>query len=183
MVSIIIPTYNRAHLINETLKCVLAQSYTNWECIVVDDGSTDNTIAIVDGYIQKDSRIKFYERPVNRIKGASTCRNIGIENSEGQYIQFLDSDDILSADKIEKQLILLEKLSDFSFAFCKWGRFKKSINDDSELFENLEIYQDYKNPIRFLDSLIVSKGYLPIHSFLFTKKLIDKVGFGMKVLV
>ncbi|HEX9600942.1 MAG TPA: glycosyltransferase family 2 protein, partial [Mariniflexile sp.] len=63
LVSIIIPTYNRGHLIGETLESVLCQTYDNWECLVIDDGSTDNTDALVQGYLNKDNRIKFYHRP------------------------------------------------------------------------------------------------------------------------
>ena len=63
LVSIIIPTYNRAHLIGETLDSVLAQTYQNWECIIVDDGSSDNTDDVVNDYVKKDPRFKYYYRP------------------------------------------------------------------------------------------------------------------------
>ena len=75
LVSIIIPTYNRAHLIAETLDSIIAQTYTNWECIVVDDGSTDPTDELMETYCKKDSRFQYYHRPKNRPKGANACRN------------------------------------------------------------------------------------------------------------
>ena len=75
LVSIIIPTYNREHLIGETLDCVISQTYTNWECIVVDDGSHDNTPEVIKSYFNNDERIKFYNRPDYKNKGASSCRN------------------------------------------------------------------------------------------------------------
>ena len=78
LVSIIIPTFNRANLISYTLDSVLNQDYTSWECLVVDDGSTDKTQEVVLGYIQKDSRIKLLHRPNDWIKGANSCRNYGL---------------------------------------------------------------------------------------------------------
>ena len=75
LVSIIIPTFNRAHLLGETLNSVINQTYSNWECIVVDDGSSDYTEQLMEFYIQKDPRIIFVRRPDNRPKGANACRN------------------------------------------------------------------------------------------------------------
>lgn len=95
LVSIIIPTYNRAYLISETLDSVLFQIYENWECIIVDDGSTDNTDEVVESYLCKDPRFQFHYRPNDRIKGANACRNYGFELSKGGYLLFLDSDDTL----------------------------------------------------------------------------------------
>ncbi|MGZ0017459.1 glycosyltransferase family 2 protein [Yeosuana sp. AK3] len=104
LVSIIIPTYNRAHLIGETLDSIFAQTYTNWECIVVDDGSTDNTETLLKSYIQKDSRFQFFKRPKNRLKGANACRNYGFEVCKGAYINWFDSDDIMYPEFIQYSL-------------------------------------------------------------------------------
>ncbi len=101
LVSIIIPTFNRAYLIGETLNSVLAQTYKNWECIIVDDGSTDKTENIVTERIKADKRFQFYKRPKNKPKGANACRNYGFEQSKGLYIQWFDSDDIMHPKKIE----------------------------------------------------------------------------------
>ena len=81
LVSIIIPTFNRAHLIGETLDSILAQTYTHWECLITDDGSTDNSIEIIQEYVTKDTRFKLFTRPANRPKGANACRNIGLEKA------------------------------------------------------------------------------------------------------
>jgi glycosyltransferase involved in cell wall biosynthesis len=102
MISIIIPMYNRATLVGETLDSILAQTYTDWECIVVDDGSNDNSVDIVQKYVGNDSRFKLLIRPKDRIKGAPTCRNIGLENSKGEIIYFFDSDDLMSPLLFEK---------------------------------------------------------------------------------
>lgn len=109
LVSIIIPTYNRAHLIGETLDSVIAQTYTNWECIVVDDGSTDNTKEVLAEYCKKDARFQFHNRPANRQKGGNAARNYGFEVSKGEYINWLDSDDLLTANKLEVQVNALIK--------------------------------------------------------------------------
>ena len=103
LVSIIIPTYNRAHLIGETLDSVLAQTYTNWECIVVDDGSTDGTDKLIIAYCEKDARLQYFKREILP-KGASHCRNIGLEKASGEYCMFLDSDDLLLDFCIENRL-------------------------------------------------------------------------------
>ena len=96
LVSIIIPTYNRAHLISETLDSVLAQTYQNWECIIVDDGSTDNTDEVVGTYVKKDPRFKYYHRPDEHMPGGNGARNYGFKMCQGEYVNFLDSDDLLS---------------------------------------------------------------------------------------
>lgn len=94
LVSIIIPVYNRAHLIRETLDSILKQTYSNWECIVVDDCSTDNTPKILNEYAQKDSRFQYYQRPAGKTKGPNACRNYGFEKSKGDFINWFDSDDL-----------------------------------------------------------------------------------------
>lgn len=106
IVSIIIPTYNRGELIKETLDSIKRQTYNNWECIVVDDGSTDNTPMILKEYILRDNRFRYYKRPKNNKKGANSCRNYGFELSKGDYINWFDDDDIMHKDflnlKVEK---------------------------------------------------------------------------------
>lgn len=104
LVSIIIPTYNRAHLIGETLDSILAQTYENWECIIVDDGSADETDHVVSRYTEKDKRFKYYHRPVNRPKGANACRNYGFEKSRGEFINWFDSDDLMLPNNLETKI-------------------------------------------------------------------------------
>jgi|SRR5690554_1424368 len=95
IVSIVIPVYNRQELVKETLDSVLDQIYQNWECIVVDDGSTDDTWEVLESYAKKDTRIKIHKRH-RAPKGAPTCRNIGAEFSQTEYLIFWDSDDIMA---------------------------------------------------------------------------------------
>lgn len=103
LVSIIIPTYNRAHLIGETLDSVLAQTYQNWECIVVDDGSTDGTDEVMAAYMAKDTRFQYHHRPKDRLPGGNAARNYGFEVSKGEYIQWFDSDDLMLPEFINEK--------------------------------------------------------------------------------
>lgn len=119
LVSIIIPTYNRAHLIMETLDSIIAQTYTNWECIVVDDGSTDDSAQVITGYSKKDQRIKLYSRPSTKHKGANACRNYGFELSMGDYINWFDSDDIMLPQKLELQINQLEDRPETNYSICQ----------------------------------------------------------------
>jgi glycosyltransferase involved in cell wall biosynthesis len=112
LVSIIIPTYNRAHLIGETLDSVLAQTYQNWECIVVDDGSSDNTDIIIKRYIDKDSRFQYCQRPKNLPKGGNAARNYGFELSKGDYIQWFDDDDVMLPGYLLKRIQLFDEAID-----------------------------------------------------------------------
>ena len=125
LVSIIIPTYNRAHLIGETLDSVLAQTYLNWECIIVDDGSTDDTDKLIAEYIEKDSRIQYHHRPNSKRKGGSACRNYGLQLAKGTYINWFDSDDLMKENFLSLKVETLEReQADFVVS--------KSLNFDKE---------------------------------------------------
>ena len=123
LVSIIIPSYNRSHLIGETLDSVIAQTYVNWECIIIDDKSTDETFTILSTYLKKDNRFIYVSKPSDVKKGASGSRNLGLKLAKGEYIQFLDSDDLLAENKLEEQLKLLITESKYTISTCKWGFF------------------------------------------------------------
>ncbi|MDA9302793.1 glycosyltransferase [bacterium] len=142
LVSIIIPSYNRAHLIGETLDSIIAQTYTNWECIIVDDGSLDNTKKLILNYIDKDARFRYHIRPKDRLKGGNSARNYGFEVSIGEYVNWFDSDDLMIPDKLENQLKLIIKLnSDVSVCHSQffnengmldvfWSKFVSIYNDN-----------------------------------------------------
>ncbi|WP_161971746.1 glycosyltransferase family 2 protein [Algoriphagus kandeliae] len=103
-VSILIPNYNKAPYIQETLDSVLAQTYTDWECIIVDDHSTDNSWEILENYAEKDSRFKIYRRPGHLPKGGNVCRNFAFELSKGEFIQWFDSDDLMYNSFLKERL-------------------------------------------------------------------------------
>jgi len=106
-VSIITPTYNSGKYIGETIESVLTQTYPNWEMIIVDDCSIDNTKEIVKKYIRKDKRIKYYLLPEN--SGAAVARTTAMELATGHYFAFLDSDDLWMPDKLKKQLFFMKE--------------------------------------------------------------------------
>lgn len=118
MISVILPTYNRAKEISKSIESVLNQTYHDFELIIIDDGSTDNTQEIVEKY--QDKRIRYIKNTTSK-HGVSTARNIGIRESAGEYITFNDSDDVFYLDKLEKQLAFLEnEKADVTFcAVCK----------------------------------------------------------------
>ena len=125
LVSIIIPTYNRSQLLAATLDSVKSQSYGNWECIVVDDGSTDGTAALMATYTKSDARFVYLKRPEHRASGGNAARNYGFEQSKGAYTQWFDSDDLMGETLLETQLAALDA-SGKEFSICRHDRY----NDD-----------------------------------------------------
>lgn len=112
LVSIIMPSWNTARWIGESIQSVLDQTYQNWELIIVDDCSTDNTDEIVNSF--KDSRIKYFKNETN--SGAALTRNRAIRESRGEWIAFLDSDDLWKPNKLEK-MITFAKSNSYSFVY------------------------------------------------------------------
>ena len=102
LISIITPSFNSGKFIANTIESVLAQTYKNWEMIIIDDRSTDNSREIIESYIEKDQRIKLIKLDKNA--GVANARNFAIQKSKGNYIAFLDSDDMWLPKKLEKQL-------------------------------------------------------------------------------
>ena len=107
LISIITPTYNCGNFIGETIESVINQTYKNWEMIIVDDCSTDNTKEIVDNYSKRDSRIKYYCLEVN--SGAAVARTKAMELAKGDYIAFLDSDDLWMENKLGCQIKIMKE--------------------------------------------------------------------------
>ena len=100
MISIVIPSYNRAYIIGRALDSISKQTYTDWECLIADDYSTDNTESVVNSYTEKDSRFRFLKH--NRSKGAQGARNTGILAAKGEWVVLFDSDNIMHPDFLEK---------------------------------------------------------------------------------
>jgi glycosyltransferase involved in cell wall biosynthesis len=168
--SIIIPTYNRANFIEETIKSVLSQTMKNLEVIIVDDGSTDGTKEIIKNLATNDDRIKYlYQENCGR---PSVPRNIGFKNSTGEYISFLDSDDIWLPQKLEKQIELFEKdkSGKLGFVDCKYI----IIGENSEEIKQNYSSHGYRGNIlkqMLKDHLIITPG-----SVLIKRSIINTVG-------
>ena len=117
LVSIIMPSYNTARFINQSIESVLAQTYTNWELIIVDDCSTDYTDEVVKKY--NDARIKYFKNECN--SGAAVSRNKALKEARGAYVAFLDSDDLWSNNKLEKQIRFMKE-NCYSFTYTNYER-------------------------------------------------------------
>ncbi|WP_417943098.1 glycosyltransferase family 2 protein [Flavobacterium sp. RS13.1] len=125
-VSIITPTYNAEKYIRETLLSVVNQSYQNWEMILADDASTDNTVAIIEEFAKQDNRIKLFKLPENR--GNGFARNAALEKATGKYIAYLDADDVWFSKKLEKQIQFL-KTNNLHFTFSFYDSIDEEGND------------------------------------------------------
>lgn len=119
LVTIITPCYNSADFVALTINSVLEQSYTNWELIVIDDKSKDNTTAVIETYAQQHNNIKLIKLEQNG--GVANARNVGLAEAKGKYIAFLDSDDIWLKDKLAKQIAYMEE-KNLPMTFCAYQR-------------------------------------------------------------
>ncbi|WP_299768798.1 glycosyltransferase family 2 protein [uncultured Dokdonia sp.] len=171
MISIIIPSYNRASLIKETLQSVISQSSSDWECIVVDDGSTDNTVATVSAFAKADARIHLLERTKEYASGGNGARQMGVDHANYDWVMFLDSDDLLGSDCVKNRIALIEDTIDL-FVFHT-ASFKQELKD-TDVYWNIlqqgETSEEYL--IRFL------RQDMPWHTtgVLWNKAFLQKIG-------
>ena len=135
-VSVIIPTYNRAGFVAEAIRSVQAQTHPDVEIIVVDDASTDDTCDVVRTLSAQDSRITFVRQPENRRVNAA--RNLGMRHASGDYVNFLDSDDLLAPDKLEKQLTVFEHNPDLDMVICQSLTFQETPQDAEYVWHHLD---------------------------------------------
>lgn len=144
LVSIIMPSYNCSDYIEETINSVLAQTYVNWELIIVDDCSSDDTLEILKKVQDKDNRIIVHQLEVN--SGAAVARNKALEKAQGEYIAFLDSDDLWSPNKLELQINFM-KNNNYIFT-CT---FYDKINENGASLNNIISYKfkaDYNDVLK-----------------------------------
>ena len=123
LVSIVMPSYNSALYIENAIKSVMSQTYENWELIIVDDCSTDNTQEIIECFLE-DKRIRFYKNEHN--SGAAISRNYALRKAEGKWIAFLDSDDLWHPEKLEKQIRFMKE-NDHKFTYTDY---RIKLNDE-----------------------------------------------------
>lgn len=122
MISIVTPVYNAAAFIRQTMEMVQAQTYTDWELILVDDGSKDNSCELIEDYLKEnpDERIRLIKKGIN--EGAALSRNRGIKEAKGRYIAFLDADDVWLTHKLQRQMeFMKEKDAGFVFSAYEFG--------------------------------------------------------------
>ena len=155
-VSIVIPTFNSSKYLKATLDSVLSQTYANWECILVDDGSIDLTETISINYQEKDNRFQLYKRPEDLPKGPSSARNYGVTKANGEYLIFLDADDLLAISCLENRVEQFQQNPDCDFLVFQMERF---LNEPDFSKKEIVAEQD-KN--RVLESFIQLHGQWPI---------------------
>ena len=177
LVSIIIPVFNSQEYLAETIESALAQTWPNKEIIIVDDGSSDKSLDVAKRF--KNPAIKIFEQ---ENKGASAARNKGLAEAKGEYIQFLDADDLLNNTKIEDQLRLLEG-KPFAISNCATIHYF----DKSDPYVNQPVHEWYSegsaNSIEFLTRLYGGSligptygGMIAVHAWLCPKAVIEKAG-------
>lgn len=127
MISIIIPTFNKADLLIEMINSIICQTYSDWELLIIDDGSTDNTIEKIHPFL-KDIRIKYFKRPNNIPKGAQGCRNYGFSIADGKYVCFFDADDLISETCLEERVSFIEDVGT-DYAVFPAATFQNEIMD------------------------------------------------------
>lgn len=174
LVSIIVPCYNYGHLLSETLDSIQSQTYTKWECLVIDDGSSDNTSEIARSYQQKDCRFIYLYK---KNGGVASARNFGLKHATGSWVQFLDADDLLTPDKIKLQLSFLEEhphvnivnVQPLYFTAAKPGKFYLRSS-----FKNKKWIPELKNVFGFyVLEYLLQKNILAVSAPLINKELID----------
>ena len=175
LVSVISPAYNHEKYVAECIKSVLNQTYTNWEMIIVDDGSTDSTFSIAEMYAKMDKRIKPFTQKNIGIFRLAESYNFALSKSSGKYIAILECDDIWTPDKLERQIDVLEKNP---ASILSWGKawlatgdlshnYSLSPADDSDLFFN-------KPPGIFLERLM--KSGIPALTVVLRREALDGTG-------
>lgn len=173
LISIIIPCFNQGKFLEETLLSVYNQTYINWECIIVNDGSTDNSENIAKEWVDKDNRFKYFHKENS---GVSATRNLAIEKVNGTYIQFLDADDLLDTQKLELSIKALDKQSKESkkIIISNFRMFSINASKTNEPYCQLnEELFSYENLIyKWNESFSI-----PIHCGFFEASLFDNIRF------
>lgn len=167
LVSIIIPVYNRAKLILETLDSIIAQQYKNWECIIVDDESTDNSKEIIQQYVNRDKRFKLFDRADGFNKGACGARNYGMTLASGEFLQLFDSDDLMFPEFLSKRINIFTNYPEYQSLI---GRF---IFFDGEKI--LREQKSFNTPFEhFYENVITWNIPVWTISIMFRKKCLDE---------
>jgi len=165
-VSIVIPTYNRANFLEKAVQSVLNQTFKDFELIIVDDGSVDNTKEVIKQYVEKDPRVKYFYQ--KNSGGTSVPRNVGIENSKGSYLAFLDSDDQWLPEKLEKQVLFFKNTKDKQLGFLDCGALVINASDES-------IIAKYKLPYSYRGNIfekILKNNFILTPSGIFIKRIV-----------
>ncbi len=176
VISIVIPCYNYGQYLNETLRSVVQQSFQLWECILVDNESTDNTREVCENICRTDSRFKYFSIEND---GPAKARNFGVRMSTGKYIQYLDADDLLQREKLKEHIAILENRPGVDIVFGRARFF--SDGDLSILYHSLEKGNEewipgYSGPGRKLIHRLILGNIMPICNPVFKKSTLEQIG-------
>ncbi len=173
LVSVLIPLYNAEKYLSECLDSVIAQTYKNIEIIIVNDGSTDDSLSIAESYAKQYSCIKVYSQENS---GAASARNKAFTLSSGKYIQYFDADDIFHPEKIASQIEALRQYDFHSLivATGKWARFYGSI--EGVMLKPQTTYKSYNQPLLFLQEAWANSHYMIGQSWLISRKMKELAG-------
>lgn len=180
LVSIIIPCYNYAHFLSECFENLKNQSHTNWECLIVDNASTDNSKDVIHSFAALDNRIKYLYQP---IKGPSAARNLGIKVAKGEFVQFLDADDLLQANKLKNGISLFNNHPDTAIVYSDMRYFAHG--NKNELFYAMQLNKIHDKPWmcyaqgqkkEMLPDLLKA-NIMVISSPLIKKTALDEIGY------
>ncbi|WP_075352676.1 glycosyltransferase family 2 protein [Algoriphagus marinus] len=173
LVSFIIPHYNSVQYINETISSIESQTYKNFEIIVVDDNSSEEVFKELKNIINGREKISLYSLPKQFVKGANSCRNFGLLHSKGDFVNFIDSDDIILPTKIEAQLKVFTNNPDLGMVVCKTQYFADSTSNKLELLQE----QDFSISDDFLEAYISKKSIWCTNSALIRKSKLGTISF------
>jgi Glycosyltransferases, probably involved in cell wall biogenesis len=172
LVSVLIPVYNKAKFLQETLYSTLNQSYSNTEIILVNDGSTDDSFEILQQYSdQYPDKITLIDS-ANR--GVSAATNLCLQHAKGEFIQFLDADDLMSPNKIEKQVQLLSEKTKGAIAAGEWVNFTHDFHQSAQV--PYGVFQDFESGLDLLLRFWNNQEMMAISSYLTHRDLIEKAG-------
>ncbi len=173
-VSIIIATFNRAHLITGALDAICRQTFKDWECLIIDDGSSDNTEQIVSSYIKNDKRFTYLRRPDNYEKGLPGSRNYGLDEATGNFIVFFDDDDLVHPQNLE---ICLETIKRTEKEFCHFKKrsFTETVPKQKEITQPVKYYGIGSKQI---GQVVTNEIALASCTVLWKKKCFEKLRFN-----
>lgn len=174
VVSIIIPCYNQARFLPDALDSILSQQTPDWECIIVDDGSPDNTIEVASLYCERDARIRLVSQHNRGLAGA---RNRGVEEACGRYIQFLDADDLIAPEKLNLQIDLLHNTTRPSLSYSDYRYCPENDITATTTRDNFPPPRfSHERRIYDLASRWESEFSIPCHCFLFDARFFKDMG-------
>lgn len=172
-ISVITASYNYENYIKETIESVLNQTYNNWELIIADDGSSDNSVEIIKEYCKKDSRIKLFSHPDNQNLGLKDTLLLGLEKAQGEWVAFLESDDVFKPNALEEKIKIAQENADVKIIFSDVEMFgdEESIEKLNRYLEKSRCFLYNKKRLKENDlDFIVNRNFVPTFSCVMAKR-------------